>query len=100
VWKTNEWNTVSFRWQENGGFSLLVNGSIVATASDATHKTQALRLVFNKFTNNSADGATGRVLLFDNVTVAPIPEPATTATLLASFIILAASVCRICRTRR
>ncbi|MDR1280023.1 MAG: cell wall anchor protein [Opitutaceae bacterium] len=103
VWKNDEWNTVSFRWLETGDFSLFVNGSIVATASDATYKTKAARLVFQKFTNNDeSKEITGRILLFDNVTVttAPIPEPATTAIVLPFFILLAIGVRQICRACR
>ncbi|EIP97888.1 hypothetical protein OpiT1DRAFT_02338 [Opitutaceae bacterium TAV1] len=104
IWKTDAWNSLSLQWLKDGSFSLTINGTVVATGTDATYNISAARLVYKSFcTNDAGAGVTGRVLLMDNVqisAVAPIPEPATVAAILSAAVFLIGAGCRQRNSRR
>lgn len=79
---SNQWNTVSFEWLEDGALSLRLNGVLVLTATDTTYAPKTGRLDLENFLNNSATEA-DRVLLFDDVTLAPA-EPSRAKPVVAS----------------
>lgn len=66
----NQWNAVAFDWLEDGTLALRLNGVVVLTANDTTYAPKTGRLDLENFLNNGAANP-DRVLLFDNVVLAP-----------------------------